>query len=145
MSAGNYIGYFAHLVEKGQMTKEEANRKLKELLEIDMQQDEFDREIFKNCNKAYLHSGSVLTKARCEFSSVEEWKKLGYTDEEAEELSELSKIPVTINIEAIDNIEQNIEHIEQIKRIADEFSRIGCTSFRFTSEELKKILKDNYG
>ena len=62
MSAGNYIGYFAHMIDTGKMTEEEANRKLKELFRIDMQQDEFDREFFKNCNKAYLHSGSVLTK-----------------------------------------------------------------------------------
>lgn len=61
MSAGNYIGYFAHLIEQGKMTEEEASKKLEELHKIDMMHDEFDREFFKNC-KAYIHSGSVLTK-----------------------------------------------------------------------------------
>jgi polyhydroxyalkanoate synthesis regulator phasin len=61
MSAGNYIGYFAHLVEKGQMTIEEANRQLEELHRIDMTHDEFDRQMV-----TYLHSGSVLTKEQTE-------------------------------------------------------------------------------
>ena len=61
MSAGNYIGYFAHLIKQGKMTEEEASKRLEELHKIDMMHDEFDREFFKNC-KAYMHSGSVLTK-----------------------------------------------------------------------------------
>ena len=65
MSAGNYIGYFSHLIEQGKMTEEEASKKLEELHKIDMMHDEFDREFFKNC-KAYIHSGSVLTKEQTE-------------------------------------------------------------------------------
>lgn len=61
MSAGNYIGYFARLIEQGKMTEEEAFKELEELHKIDMKHDEFDREFFKNC-KAYIPSGSVLTK-----------------------------------------------------------------------------------
>lgn len=61
MSAGNYIGYFAHLIKQGKMTEEEASKRLEELHKIDIMHDEFDREFFKNC-KAYIPSGSVLTK-----------------------------------------------------------------------------------
>ena len=43
MSAGNYIGYFAHLVDQGKMTVEEANKQLEELHRIDMIHDELDR------------------------------------------------------------------------------------------------------
>ena len=57
MTAANHIGYFAHLIDQGKMTKEEASKKLEELHRIDMEQDEFDRQIV-----AMLHSGSVLTK-----------------------------------------------------------------------------------
>ena len=47
MSAGNYIGYFAHMIDTGKMTEEEANRKLKEMFEADIRADEFDRKIFE--------------------------------------------------------------------------------------------------
>jgi hypothetical protein len=30
---------------------------------------------------------------------------------------------------------------EEIERVADEFSRIGCTSFQMTTDEIKKILE----
>lgn len=78
MSAANYISYFAHLIEQGKMTEEEAFRKLKELHEIDMKHDEFDREFINNCHKAYLHSGSVLTKEQTDklFALEEETIKI---------------------------------------------------------------------
>jgi hypothetical protein len=57
MTAGDYIGYFAHLVEKGQMTEEEAAKQLEELHKIDMMQDEIDRWVVA-CHR----TGSVLTK-----------------------------------------------------------------------------------
>ena len=59
MSAGNYIGYFAHLVEKGQMTREEADKQLEELHRIDMMHDEFDRMFFAKYNKEYCQHGDV--------------------------------------------------------------------------------------
>ena len=34
---------------------------------------------------------------------------------------------------------------EEIERIADEFSRIGCTSFRLTADELKEIIEKECG
>lgn len=57
MTAANHIGYFTHLVEQGKITEDEASKKLKELHEIDMKHDEFDRQMV-----AMLHFGSVLTK-----------------------------------------------------------------------------------
>lgn len=94
-------------------------------------------------NIVAIPSGSVLTKEQTdvlyEFAnipvpiSVDEWKKLGYTDEESQELFEASKIPVTISSDI---------NIEEIERIADEFSRIGCTSFRLTPEEVERILNN---
>ena len=50
MSAGNYIGYFARMIEKGEMTEEEANQRLEALFEADRLADEFDRCCIKNCN-----------------------------------------------------------------------------------------------
>ena len=47
MSAGNYIGYFAYMIDTGKMTEEEANRKLKEMFEADIRVDELDRKIFE--------------------------------------------------------------------------------------------------
>lgn len=57
MSAGNYIGYFAHLVDQGKMTVEEATKQLEELHKIDMMHDEIDR-----WTAACIRTGSVLTK-----------------------------------------------------------------------------------
>ena len=56
---------------------------------------------------------------------IEEFERMGYSYEEA------------VNI---------VEHAttlsdEEIERIADEFSRIGCTSFYLTPEETKEILE----
>ena len=78
MSAGNYIGYFAHLVDKGMMTREEADRKLEELHRIDMKHDEIDR-----LTATWLHSGSVLTKEQTDIlfecakapMGKEDWEK----------------------------------------------------------------------
>lgn len=106
MSAGNYIGYFAHLIEQGKMTEEEASKKLEELYEIDMKQDEFDREFFKN-HKVYIPSSSFLTK------------------EQTEAIREYAKKPIDINEEVLDKL-----------------NNIGCTSFRFTKEELTNFIKE---
>ena len=57
MSAGNYIGYFAHMIDKGKMTEEEANTRLKEMFKADMRADEIDR-LTATC----LRTGSDLTK-----------------------------------------------------------------------------------
>lgn len=57
MTAGNYIGYFAYMIDNGEMTEEEANIRLKEMLEADMRADDADRQIF-----ALLHSGDVVPK-----------------------------------------------------------------------------------
>lgn len=57
---------------------------------------------------------------------IKEFERLGYSHEEVVNLVELA---TTLSD-------------EEIKRIADEFSRIGCTSFRLTSKELKKILEE---
>lgn len=59
MSAGNYIGYFAYLVEKGRMTEDEASERLKRLHEIDMMQDEFDREFFAKYLKEHCQHGDI--------------------------------------------------------------------------------------
>ena len=48
MTTTNHIGYFAHLVDQGKMTEEEANERLKEMHEIDMQQDAIDRYIIES-------------------------------------------------------------------------------------------------
>lgn len=48
--------------------------------------------------------------------SVDEWKKLGYTDEESQELFELSKIPSTIS----DDIDIE-ETIEELKKLINEY------------------------
>ena len=39
MSIGNYIGYFAHLIEQGKMTEDDANKELKHIFEADMRAD----------------------------------------------------------------------------------------------------------
>lgn len=48
MSAANYIGYFAYMIETGKMTKEEANKRLEEMFEADRRQDEFDRKMIEH-------------------------------------------------------------------------------------------------
>lgn len=53
MTAANYIGYFARLVELGKMTKEEMREKLEEMHKIDMQQDEIDRKIVELMREQY--------------------------------------------------------------------------------------------
>ena len=57
---------------------------------------------------------------------IEEFEKLGYSHEEAVNIVE----PATTLSD------------EEIERIADEFSRIGCTSFRLTPEEVERILNN---
>lgn len=57
---------------------------------------------------------------------IEEFEKLGYSHEEALSIVE----PATTL------------SYEEIERIADEFNRIGCTSFRLTSEEIERILNN---
>ena len=79
MSAGNYIGYFAHLVDQGKMTEDEAIKQLEELHKIDMIHDEIDRQIV-----AWLHSGSVLTK------------------EQTDILYEFAKYPINVDEDILD-------------------------------------------
>ena len=57
---------------------------------------------------------------------IEEFEKLGYSHEEAVNI-----------VESATTLSD-----EEIKRIADEFSKIGCTSFRLTADELKEILEE---
>lgn len=79
MSAGNYIGYFAHMIDAGKMTSDEANKMLEEMLVIDMMHDEIDRQ-----TAAWFRSGSVLTKEQtdilfeCAKAPIdkEDWEKL---------------------------------------------------------------------
>ena len=65
--------------------------------------------------------------------SIEEYakdfEKLGYTHEESIELAKAVMQPITVNM-------------EEIERIADELSRIGCTSFRLTPEECRRLLNE---
>lgn len=56
---------------------------------------------------------------------IEEFEKLGYSHEEAVNIVELA---TTLSD-------------EEIKKIADEFNRIGCTSFQLAPEEIKEILE----
>ena len=56
---------------------------------------------------------------------IEEFEKLGYSHEEAINIVE----PATTLSD------------EEIKRIADEFSRIGCTSFQLTPDEVHNLLE----
>lgn len=60
MSAGNYIGYFAHLIQQGKMTEEESMKKLEELHKIDMIHDQFDREFFAKYYKEHCQHGYVF-------------------------------------------------------------------------------------
>lgn len=60
MSAGNYIGYFAHLIEQGKMTEEEATKNLEELHRIDVMHDQFDREFFAKYYKEHCQHGDVF-------------------------------------------------------------------------------------
>lgn len=62
---------------------------------------------------------------------IEEFEKLGYSHEEAVNI-----------VESATTLSD--EETKEIERIADEFSKIGCTSFRFTKDELEKIL-ERYG
>lgn len=64
---------------------------------------------------------------------IKEFEKLGYTHEESVEFAKAAIQPVTFNMEEIE---------EEIERVADEFSKIGCTSFRLTSEEIERILNN---
>ena len=79
MSAGNYIGYFAHLVDQGKMTVEEAIKQLEELHRIDMKHDEIDR-----WTMACFRDGSILTK------------------EQTDILFEFAKVPIDIDEETLD-------------------------------------------
>jgi polyhydroxyalkanoate synthesis regulator phasin len=60
MTAENYIGYFAHMIDNGEMTEEEANRRLREMFEADMRNNELDREL--------------INKFRCQSNFTEEEK-----------------------------------------------------------------------
>lgn len=62
---------------------------------------------------------------------IEEFENLGYSHEEAVKMVE----PATYLSD---------EELKEIERIADEFSKIGCTSFRFTKDEWEKIF-ERYG
>ena len=46
----------------------------------------------------------------------------------------------TTNVGILDCSNMTEEEIAEIDKIVDEFNGIGCTSFQFTSEELKEIL-----
>ena len=85
MSAGNYIGYFTHLVNQGKMTEEEAIKQLEELHRIDMRHDEIDR-----WTVACFRTGSVLTKEQTDIlfecakvpideNTLDKWNGIGCT------------------------------------------------------------------
>ena len=86
-------------------------------------------------NLVPIHSGDVLTKeqteAAYEFAKIpiEEWELLGYTHDEAIELSELSVIGTPMNID-----------LEEFDRIVDKFNDIP-EGYPIRTEDLKKILE----
>lgn len=59
---------------------------------------------------------------------IEEFEKLGCSHEEA--------VNIVEHATTLSN-----EEMKEIERISDEFSRIGCTSFQLTADEIKKITK----
>lgn len=63
----------------------------------------------------------------------EEFKKLGYTDNEAKEFAEAIEYPSIINPE--------IDMIESVKSLIDRFNSIPCTSFLITEDELREYQK----
>lgn len=66
---------------------------------------------------------------------TKEFEKLGYTHEESVGLAKN-----TIQwLEETKELKIEISD-EELERIADEFNRIGCTSFRLTPEECKGLL-----
>ena len=85
MSAGNFIGYFSHMIDTGKMTEEEANRRLREMFEADMRADEIDR-----WTVACFRTGSVLTKEQTDIlfecakvpideNTLDKWNSIGCT------------------------------------------------------------------
>lgn len=62
---------------------------------------------------------------------IKDFEKMGYTTEEAKQLIEEATQPVDISF--MD---------EEFQEIVDKWNSIGCTSFRFTADELKKILEE---
>jgi hypothetical protein len=51
MTAANWIGYFAYLIELEKMTEEEAHKQLQAMYEADIRQDEFDRKMVEEWRK----------------------------------------------------------------------------------------------
>lgn len=62
---------------------------------------------------------------------IKDLEEMGYTHEEAKQLIEEAMRPVDIS--SMD---------KEFQKIVDKWNSIGCTSFRFTSDELKKIVKE---
>ena len=62
---------------------------------------------------------------------IKGFEEMGYTTEEAKHLIEEATRPVDIS-----------SMNEEFKEIIDKWCSIGCTSFRFTADELKKILEE---
>lgn len=68
---------------------------------------------------------------------VEALEELGYTHEESVEIAnnDFEWFSQTHKEFKLDD--------EEWKRIVDEFNEIGCTSFRMTADELKKIVEEH--
>ena len=62
---------------------------------------------------------------------IKDLEEMGYTTEEAKQLIEEATRPIDISF--MD---------EEFQEIVDKLCSIGCTSFRFTADELKKILEE---
>ena len=72
MSAANWIGYFAYLVDQGKMTDEEANERLIEMFEADIRADEADREVVELMRSSREKFDSDLKKIIALYSVTEE-------------------------------------------------------------------------
>lgn len=86
-------------------------------------------------NLVPIHSGDVLTKEQTEavyeFAKIpiEDWELLGYTHDEAIELSELSVVGSPIKIDP-----------EEFDRIVEAFNNVGEV-YPISAEDLKKALE----
>lgn len=86
-------------------------------------------------NLVPIHSGDVLTKEQAEavyeFAKIpiEDWELLGYTHDEAIELSELSVIGSPIKIDS-----------EEFDRIVEAFNNVGEV-YPISAKDLKKALE----
>ena len=86
-------------------------------------------------NLVPIHSGDVLTKEQTEevyeFAKIpiEDWELLGYTHDEAIELSELSVVWSPIKIDP-----------EELDRIVEAFNNVGEV-YPISAEDLKKALE----